>query len=220
MAAISVAQSAGDLDIHTLYLASRRFDGRNPGNVTPCGSCCQLIHDLAIYSSVPLTVVSLNEHNGAVCVIKPGELLPHAFNSQKLRRAAEQRRNGFTLNAMTDDATTPRPTDDEFSGGPDDHLTNLPDVTIPGDQFDELLMNVNTPDDAPALAEAFTRPRRFTRDDEESVNPRRAMLDQMARDGAEAGHDDTTNGFIDTRGPSEVQPSRPHGTSGNEESVL
>lgn len=119
---------------------------------------------------------------------------------------------------MTDDATT-RPTDDEFSGGSGDHLTNLPGVTIPGDQFDELLMKVDIPDGAPALAEAFARPRRFSRDDEESVNLRRAMLDQMARDGAEAGHDDTTNGFIDTRGPSEGQPSRPRGTSGNEESV-
>lgn len=91
VAAIGNAHSAGDLDIHTLYLASRRVDGRDPGHVMPCGSCCQLIHDLAEYTDVPVTVMSLNHEGGAARVVTSAELLPHAFSSQKLRDAGAQR---------------------------------------------------------------------------------------------------------------------------------
>lgn len=101
VSAISVAHTAGDLDIHTLFLASLRFDGNNPGHVMPCGSCCQLIHDVATYTGIPITVVSLNELNGTVQVVDAVELLPHAFSSQKLRAAGEQRRIAAPADSIT-----------------------------------------------------------------------------------------------------------------------
>lgn len=91
-AAISVAHSAKDLDIDTLYLVSRRFDGRDPGHVMPCGSCCQLIHDVGTYANRSITVISLNEHTRTAQVVDAGELLPLAFASLKLRQAGEERR--------------------------------------------------------------------------------------------------------------------------------
>jgi cytidine deaminase len=89
VAAICTVHSAGDLGIHALYLAARRFDGRDAGHVSPCGSCCQVIHDVATYTGVPITVLSVNEQTNTVRVIESSQLLPYAFVSHKLHAARE-----------------------------------------------------------------------------------------------------------------------------------
>lgn len=91
-AALAAAHTAGDLDVHALYLTSRRADGQDTGHVTPCGSCCQLIHDVGVYTGNPIRVLSLDERANTVLVIQPGSLLPYAFESQKLQRAGQVRR--------------------------------------------------------------------------------------------------------------------------------
>lgn len=91
-AAITVAHSSGDLAIHTIYLASRRFDGGDAGHVMPCGGCCQLIYDLTVYTGVPIAVFSLNTTTRTIRVVDSRDLLPHAFASQRLAAASEQRR--------------------------------------------------------------------------------------------------------------------------------
>ncbi|UJW28770.1 hypothetical protein L3Q67_26280 [Saccharothrix sp. AJ9571] len=90
-AAISAAATAGDPAIHSLYLAMRRTDGGDPGYVTPCGECCQLLADLATFTGRPITIYSLNERLDNVQVIEHTGLLPHAYGSQRLRRAGAER---------------------------------------------------------------------------------------------------------------------------------
>ncbi|MFI6031864.1 hypothetical protein [Amycolatopsis magusensis] len=90
-AAISAATTAGDPAIHSLYLAMRRTDGGDPGYVTPCGECRQLVADLATYTGRPITIYSLNDRLDHVQVIEHTELLPHAYGSQRLRRAGAAR---------------------------------------------------------------------------------------------------------------------------------
>jgi cytidine deaminase len=89
VAAIASAASANDLQVIALYLAQRRVDGRDPSLLMPCGSCRQLIFDLAVLTGRPVTIFSLTDKLDRVQVVAHADLLPEAFESQKLRVAGK-----------------------------------------------------------------------------------------------------------------------------------
>lgn len=89
-AAFTAANSAGDRAVSALYLAQRRVDGKEAALLLPCGSCRQLVFDFAVFSGVPVRIYSVTDRLDGVQITEHAELLPDAFESQRLRAAGEE----------------------------------------------------------------------------------------------------------------------------------
>ena len=84
--AIGKANSQGARDLVALAV-SARSDNFEKGDITsgPCGSCRQVIHELAQVSGYDIEVLLATVDKTNVAVTTIGELLPYAFGPKQLK---------------------------------------------------------------------------------------------------------------------------------------
>jgi len=85
-AALSLANSAGDLDVDAIAVVGFNFmdSGGASRVVTPCGSCRQLIAEAAQLANSDVRVLCCNGELSRIVVSKISELLPNAFGPENL----------------------------------------------------------------------------------------------------------------------------------------
>jgi cytidine deaminase len=85
-AALSLANSAGDLDIDAIAVVGFNFmdSGGASGMVAPCGSCRQLIAEAAQLAAGDVRVLYCSGELDRIVVSKISELLPNAFGPENL----------------------------------------------------------------------------------------------------------------------------------------
>jgi cytidine deaminase len=80
-AALCAANAAGDLDVAAIAIVGFSFAGalRASAVVAPCGSCRQLIAEVAQLANTNIRIVSCNGELSRIVVSTIAELLPNAF---------------------------------------------------------------------------------------------------------------------------------------------
>jgi cytidine deaminase len=86
-AALTQANSAGDLEIETIAVVGFSFPDPGAASrvVTPCGSCRQLIAEAAQLADCDVRVLCCSGDLGNIVISRISELLPNAFGPDNLR---------------------------------------------------------------------------------------------------------------------------------------
>jgi cytidine deaminase len=99
MCALACANSAGDFEVRSIAIVGHRFSGPPDSSmiVTPCGSCRQIITEVAQRSRFDIRIVSCNGDLDKIMQATISELLPGAFGPHNLDQADQWLKQRSTL---------------------------------------------------------------------------------------------------------------------------